>query len=286
MFVLSYLRKGDADSWAESFQTQKSIGKKPEDALDLGTWTQFATDLEDAFKSEYAEQDAISDLNKLVMTRNITAEDHVAHFKTLVVKSGLKEENDLIAKFQRSITPRLRRIVSYKEEPTTILGWYKAAIAADNTDRRINEDIDRFKRENPKPTPTTRTSKYYNSSNNYSNTYRQPYRDPNAMDVDAINLSPEERNKRMKQGQCFTCGEPGHRARDHNDPNFKKGSTQNRPYTPRTGNQPGNRSGAGPPRSGNLAQQIRGLSEIDRAKLYQETFGAEDEDDEDLPFSQ
>ncbi len=113
--------------------------------------------------------------------------------------------NDLIAKFQRSITPpRLRRIVSYKEEPTTILGWYKAAIAADNTDRRINEDIDRFKRENPKPTPTTRTLKYYNSSNNYSNTYRQPYRDPNAMDVDAINLSPEERNKRMKQGQCFT----------------------------------------------------------------------------------
>ncbi len=156
------------------------------------------------------------------MTRNITAEDHVAHFKTLVVKSGLKEENDLIAKFQRSITPRLRRIVSYKEEPTTILGWYKAAIAADNTDRRINEDIDRFKRENPKPTPATRTSKYYNSSNNYSNTYRQPYRDPNTMDVDAINLSPEERNKRMKQGQCFTCGEPGHRARDHNDPNFKR----------------------------------------------------------------
>ncbi len=58
------------------------------------------------------------------------------------------------------------------------------------------------------------------------------------------------------------------------------------PYTPRTGNQTGNRSGAGPPRSGNLAQQIRGLSEIDRAKLYRETFGAEDEDDEDLPFSQ
>ncbi len=67
-FVLSYLRKGDADSWEESFQTQKSTGKKPEDALDLGTWTQFAKDLEDAFKSEYAEQDAISDLNKLVMT--------------------------------------------------------------------------------------------------------------------------------------------------------------------------------------------------------------------------
>ncbi len=44
--------------------------------------------------------------------------------------------------------------------------------------------------------------------------------------------------------------------------------------------------GAGPPRSGNLAQQIRGLSEIDRAKLYREMFGAEDEDNEDLPFSQ
>ena len=58
------------------------------------------------------------------------------------------------------------------------------------------------------------------------------------MDVDAINLSPEERSKRLKQGACFTCGELGHRAKDHFDPNFKaKGTTTNRPYIARTGNQ-------------------------------------------------
>ena len=191
----------------------------------------FAKDLEDAFKSEYAEQIAINDLNNLIMKRTTTGEDHVAHFKTLVIKSGLKSDPDLMAKFQRSVTPRLRRIISYKGDPTTLIGWYQACITADNTDRRISEDIERFNRQNPKQTTTpARTTKYYNSSNNYSN-YRQPPQDPNAMDVDAINLSPEERSKRLKQGACFTCGELGHRAKDHFDPNFKaKGSMTNRPY--------------------------------------------------------
>ena len=289
-FVLSYLRKGDADSWADLFQTQKMAGKATGADLDLGKWDAFAQDLENAFKSEYAEQDAINDLNNLVMKRTTTGEDHVAHFKTLVIKSGLKSDPDLMAKFQRSVTPRLRRIISYKGDPTTLKEWYQACITADNTDRRISEDIDRFNRQNPKPTTTpTRTTKYYNASNNYSNNnYRQPYRDPNAMDVDAINLSPEERSKRLKQGACFTCGELGHRAKDHFDPNFKaKGTTTNRPYIARTGNQTGNnRSGSGPPRSTNIAQQIRGLSEIDKAKLYRETFGADNKEDEDLPFPQ
>lgn len=107
-FVLSYLRKGDADSWAESFQTMKSTAATAAgQPLSLGTWDQFVLDIKAAFKSEYAEKDAIHDLASLYMQKGVSAEDHVAQFKTLVVRSGLKEEKDLMAKFENSLRPKI-----------------------------------------------------------------------------------------------------------------------------------------------------------------------------------
>ncbi|GBE80497.1 hypothetical protein SCP_0302120 [Sparassis crispa] len=47
--------------------------------------------------------------------------------------------------------------------------------------------------------------------------YSTSAKDPNAMDVDRINiscLSPDERLKRMKEGLCFLCGQKGHIAND------------------------------------------------------------------------
>ena len=51
-------------------------------------------------------------------------------------------------------------------------------------------------------------------------------KDPNAMDVDRINisrLSPEGRQKRMKEGLCFLCGKKGHMANDRQF-HFQSGS--------------------------------------------------------------
>ena len=41
-------------------------------------------------------------------------------------------------------------------------------------------------------------------------TTRHEERDPNAMDIDAINISPNERDRRRRLGLCFTCGQKGH----------------------------------------------------------------------------
>ena len=43
-------------------------------------------------------------------------------------------------------------------------------------------------------------------------------KDPNAMDVDMVNISqltPEEQTWHMKEGRCFRCHKTGHIASDH-----------------------------------------------------------------------
>ncbi|KJA16859.1 hypothetical protein HYPSUDRAFT_97926, partial [Hypholoma sublateritium FD-334 SS-4] len=77
------------------------------------------------------------------------------------------------------------------------------------------------------------------------------------MDVDAI--STEERNKRLRKGECFICGQQGHMARSHQDPNFKSG-TNNR----NRGNF-GNRPSSENRNPATIAQQI---PEINRKSIY------------------
>ncbi|KIK72606.1 hypothetical protein PAXRUDRAFT_21790 [Paxillus rubicundulus Ve08.2h10] len=42
-----------------------------------------------------------------------------------------------------------------------------------------------------------------------------PAHDPNAMDVDAVKLTPLQQAEYMKKGLCFICGKQGHRSTDH-----------------------------------------------------------------------
>jgi len=281
-FVLSYLRKGDADSWAESFQTMKSAAATAAgQPLSLGTWDQFVLDIKAAFKSEYAEKDAIHDLASLYMQKGVSAEDHVAQFKTLVVRSGLKEEKDLMAKFENSLRPKIRRLISFKGEPKTLQEWYDAASLADNNDRRLEEAIERSK---GRPGTQIKPNKSQKSVPKlYTPSYRQTRytRDPNAMDVDA--LSTEERDRRLKRGACFVCNEVGHLAREHRNPNFRPGTNTNRNASGQTYAKAARSGNGGQNQAKSIAQQIRNLSQAEKAKVYQETFGAdEDEPTEEL----
>ena len=274
-FVLSYLRKGDADSWAESFQTQKAEeAKKSGKSLEFGSWTEFQNEITEAFQSLDAQKDALSDLNQLYLDKKSTAEDHVARFKTLVVKAELKEEKDLITKFQQSLPHRMRRIIAFQKEPTTLKEWYEAAIKVDNLERRLNEDLARqpsryggnFQMQQQRSFKTPNSFRPSGTPKTYipPRSRPPPYRDPNAMDVDAI--STEEREKLMKAGKCFICKEVGHMAREHRNPNFKPRTNTNRTpnYQPRT-----------------IAQQIRSMNPAEQAQIYRETFGAEEEREEE-----
>ena len=42
------------------------------------------------------------------------------------------------------------------------------------------------------------------------------------MDIDAVQLSDQERDRQLKKGLCFKCGKPGHMSKGCNNPFLKK----------------------------------------------------------------
>jgi len=105
--------------------------KNNKTGIDYGTWATFSQEFQGAFKSQNAQKDALHDLNTLRMKNN-SAEDHVALFKTLVTRSGLKEETDIIRKFEVSLADHIRERINLGDEPKDLKDWYEKAVQTDN----------------------------------------------------------------------------------------------------------------------------------------------------------
>jgi len=133
VFVLSYLAKGDAATWAKLFVTAKmdDAQKKNKTNIEYGTWATFSQEFQTAFKSQNAQKHTLHNLNTLLIKNN-SAEDHVALFKTLVTRSGLKEETNIIQKFEVSLADHIRKRINLGDKPKDLKDWYKKAIQTDN----------------------------------------------------------------------------------------------------------------------------------------------------------
>ena len=287
VFVLFYLAKGDAATWAESFVTAKmdNSQKKNKTSINYSTWAKFSKEFQEAFKSQNTQKDALHDLNTLHMKNN-SAEDHVALFKTLVTRSGLKEETDIIQKFEVSLADHIRERINLGDKPKDLKDWYKKAVQTDNRFRQLKEDIGRnantFKYTRDVQTNYRPNRQYYNPCP--QNNYRQE-RDPNAMDIDV--LKAEECTNLMKKGACFNCKETGHLARDcpkprgdppSGNPNYK-GNSYNPNYQYNNNNHPNYMNQNPPPNRKNLAQQVCSMSKEEKRKFYLAAFGPENNEE-------
>ncbi|GBE77937.1 hypothetical protein SCP_0108190 [Sparassis crispa] len=182
-FVLSHMQGGTAGSWAQSFIEMELTN---DDFLSYGSWRDFIASVNKAFGDENIEETART------LLRNI--------------KQGTQDAGN-IEYFKWGLNDPLRqRIYGMESMPKTLDKWYEYASRFDNQWRSAQI----FKRG---ATTTTRGKgrsvhcPYYSAS----------AKDPNAMDVDRVNisrLSPDERQKRMKEGLCFLCGKKGHIAND------------------------------------------------------------------------
>jgi len=296
VFVLSYLAKGDAATWAESFVTAKmdEAQRNNKTGIDYGTWAAFSQEFQGAFKSQNAQKDALHDLNTLRMKNN-SAEDHVALFKTLVTRSGLKEETDIIRKFEVSLADHIRERINLGDEPKDLKDWYEKAVQTDNRFRRLKEDIGQnantFKYTRDVQANYRPNRQYYTPRP--QNNYRQE-RDPNAMDIDV--LKADERTTLMKKGACFNCKETGHLARDcpkprsnrpQGNPNYR-GNNYNPNYRYGNNNRPNYMNqNAPPPNRKNLTQQVRSMSKEEKREFYLAAFGPdtnEEAEEEDQGF--
>ncbi|KIO05726.1 hypothetical protein M404DRAFT_25039 [Pisolithus tinctorius Marx 270] len=115
---------------------------------------------------------------------------------TAIAKLRILKQKDSF--FSQGLKPFIaNRIHMMETTPTKITEWYTQAQKFDAKWRKVNETFGR------------KEKKMFHPRNSFAEE-----KDPNAMDVDGVRLSKEERDCHIKEGRCFGCGNKGHLSRE------------------------------------------------------------------------
>ena len=218
MFVLSYMTKGSALTWAATFW-ENSVNTTG--TITLGTYMNFIAKFNKDFKQRDVTGTAIAWLTtkQMILKKDLTysppLNQYVSEFQNHIAQANIKDPNVLIGYFSAGIPPFLMwRIMSMDTVPTTIQKWYSKAIHFQTQWERAEE----ISKRNQRPT-----------QHSYQSFTPTPSRakDPNTMNFDVIcdgKLTPEERKWCIEKGLCFHCWKAGHLSREYSSfPNKKPG---------------------------------------------------------------
>ena len=202
-FALSYMKKGSAAIWAE-VRRQQGLA-----TLSFGTFTQFQQDFETTFVDTNAAREAMNWLSTTRINTGEQLQEYINTFKLNVVRAKydeIKDATTLISYFSAGLpTWIMHRIQAMDTVPTTLALWYEKA-AHFRLQKEIARKIALMHHGNAPSPPRT-------NQNPRSNL--RPPRDPNAMDIDALNLSPVERSRCLRDRLCFICKQPNCSTRNH-----------------------------------------------------------------------
>ena len=180
-FALSYMKKGSAAIWAE-VRRQQGLA-----TLSFGTFTQFQSDFENTFVDTNAAREAMNWLSTTRVNSGEQLQEYINMFKLNIVCAKydkLKDATTLISYFSAGVpTWIMHRIQAMDTVPTTLALWYKKA-AHFHLQKEIARKIALMHHGNSSQPPCTHQSFHPPTS--------RPSRDPNAMDINALNLSPVE----------------------------------------------------------------------------------------------
>ena len=127
LFVLSYMTKGDANSWKEEFyDTAEQKAAQDGSTISLGTYKDLMDLIIKDFSQCNAPKDTIYEMKEMKMG-NALIEEHVAKFKMLVTKLKL-EKNEAVVEYFRENIPLQKNIMTLEKPPTTLNEWYEWAI--------------------------------------------------------------------------------------------------------------------------------------------------------------
>jgi len=307
IFILSYMSEGEALRWRKNYI--ETVVKQADGSYTWPTKAVFLTAFKAAFLNEDEKEESIRKLDNITQG-NRTAEEYVNEFRLTVSKAGLPTDNDMIIRtFRKGLNRALATRILYSDkkpdalnDTTTKKGWYTIAIEFD----RVHRDNVQALNDRPdKPTgrqPNSSNDRFrqaygrgYTAGPAYNRgNYQQPRHDPNAMDISVIStalnaMSYEERGEYLKKGLCFKCGQPGHLARDHSNPNNRSRNTPNNnrndnrnSFTPRS-NNPFKRNDTNAPKKPGpheINKYIRALNTEERDTLWDI---AEEDDDKKGP---
>ncbi|THH03364.1 hypothetical protein EW145_g6320 [Phellinidium pouzarii] len=207
IFVLSFMQEKAAGDWATN-RTTVALAPNPttNTPTGFGTWVDFLNDFRNTFITMDDSADARCQLLNIKQTG--TADDYNTQFRSLVTRSNISDKNALSEMYQQGLTRGLiQRIYARDKLPDTMEEWYQAASRADNLYRRLQA----LNATGTTTTPSTpRSTRFKNLFSTTISSSPTPTNSPNH----PKKLTPEEREKCMKEGRCLACWEIGHNARD------------------------------------------------------------------------
>ena len=157
IFVLSYLRGGHAEAWAQNYLRALTTNGT---VTITDTYPDFLTILQETFKDPNSAQKALAEF-RTFRQGPMTAEEFFAHFEIIRVKAGLippatnPDVYDviLVDRLQDALNEKVvTGVMRSSPRPTTYAAWKTKAIDVDNTERHITQQ-QASRRPPPPPVP-------------------------------------------------------------------------------------------------------------------------------------
>jgi hypothetical protein len=243
------------------------------DEDDEELWREFEKEFKRAFISSTAKETAYVKLQALKM-KGDQLDEYTADFVTLIGELGWDYDSEMSChKFREGLpTPLARNIITMQGMPETLTQWIKFAQKYHSRwamTRALGyqgkkDGQGRFK---PRFNPHKEKKKE---------------QDPDAMDVDFTQMTPDEKERLMRTGSCFRCKKQGHMSKDC--PTRQKSSI--REAKVETSEKPSQakkkeKGKEEPPSYDSLLKQINACSMEDRQKIL-EVFSQDGSESEDF----
>ena len=187
VLFLSLMTKGEATKWAEGHL------KKAETAQTYGTYAAFVLEFKGTFFPKNIADTAIRRLSTLKQTGSIPA--YASIFRTILMDTEIEEERTKIMFFCNSLKREISQaILAFETTPTTLSTWLEKALEVEV--HRAFMALPSF----------TKAKDPYTMDINRA--YASDDEEPEKL-VRKNYLTPQERERRKKNGLCFKCGKKG-----------------------------------------------------------------------------
>lgn len=223
MVALSYMRGNTAvKNWVRhemgimDHLTSVANEKGPISYGNEKLWRRFTEDFRDAFANTTKQQDAEAALERIHVQPQESIDQYIARFEDLIDKAGWSPLDRGTANvFRKGLHDAMQKAIFLKDPiPTTLLEWKEAA-RKEASRYALMKSAGMFQKKTQGPTNPGQRFQNPAAQRRWGRHFQNNggKKDPNAMDIDTIQvnaLSPDEKQRLVKEGRCFRCKNTGH----------------------------------------------------------------------------